>query len=115
MERLATSSPVTEPSSRELGPFGDVFRIAFDQSAIGISVSALSGEYVHVNRAFCDFLGYTGDELRALRIGDLMPPEDLARVNQVKEQLLRGEATETRSERRYIHKSGRTLWALLTN
>ena len=114
MERLATSSPVTELPSRELGSVGDVFRIAFEQSAIGISVSALSGEYVHVNRAFGDFVGYTADELRALRIGDLMPPEDLARVNQVKERLLRGEATETRSERRYNHKSGRPLWALLT-
>ena len=115
MERLATSSPVTDPPSPELGSFGDVFRIAFDQSAIGISVSALSGEYVHVNRAFCDFLGYTSDELRALRVSDLMPAEDLARLTEVKERLLRGEATETRSERRYIHKSGRSLWALLTH
>jgi two-component system, cell cycle sensor histidine kinase and response regulator CckA len=115
MERVATPPAVTvSPPFRNLPALGDVFRIAFEQSAAGISVAAPSGEYLHANLAFCEFVGYSVDELRGLRMSDLMHHDDRGRASELRERMLRGEVVEARWERRYIHKSGLAMWALLT-
>ena len=115
MSAVASPPPVTvSPPFRPLPVLGDVFRIAFEQSSAGISVAAKSGEYLHANTAFCEFVGYSLDELRRLRMTDLMHPEDQRRSRDIIERMLRGDATETRWERRYLHKSGLSLWALIT-
>ncbi len=93
---------------------GDVFRIAFERSAAGISVVSPSGEYLHANRAFSDFVGYSMAELRALNMTDLMHPDERGRAMDLRDRLIAGEMTECRWERRYIHKSGVAVWALLT-
>jgi two-component system cell cycle sensor histidine kinase/response regulator CckA len=99
---------------RNLPILGDVFRIAFEQSAAGISIAAPSGEYLHANSAFCEFVGYSLDELRSMKMFDLMHRDDRERADQLSERLLRGDMTEARWERRYIHKSGLSLWAMIT-
>jgi len=93
---------------------GDVFRIAFEQSAAGISVAAPSGDYLHANLAFCELVGYSVDELRTLRMTDLMHRDDRGKASELRERMLRGDVVEARWERRYIHKSGLAMWALLT-
>ncbi|HJQ21387.1 MAG TPA: PAS domain S-box protein [Gemmatimonadaceae bacterium] len=92
----------------------DVFRVAFENSAAGISVAAPTGEYLHANNAFCDFVGYSLDEIRGLTLIDLAHPDDRARTQELLRRLVGGELTEGRWERRFIHKSGLALWALLT-
>ena len=116
MEQLDNPPFVSdEPPFRNLPGLGDVFRIAYEQSAAGVSIAALSGEYIHANAAFCDFVGYSLGELRMLGMFDLMHPEDRGRASELKERLQRGEVVgRIRWERRYIHKSGQCLWALLT-
>ena len=111
MQRSATEG--VTPPIRLVPAIADVFRIAFEQSASGISVAAITGEYIHANRAFCDFVGYNLDELRTLSMWDLMHPDDRRNGALLKDRMLRGELTETRYERRYIHKSGLALWALI--
>ena len=115
MNRPATTVEAGEPSFRLVPSLADVFRIAFEQSAAGISVTAISGEYIHANAAFCEFVGYSVDELRRLSMYDLMHPDDRGRVSETKDAMLRGELTEARFERRYLHKSGLALWALLSS
>jgi two-component system cell cycle sensor histidine kinase/response regulator CckA len=102
------------PPFRPVPELGDVFRIAFEQSSAGISVAARSGEYLHANTAFCEFVGYSLDELRRLRMTDLMHASDQRRAREIIERMLAGHATEARWERRYLHKSGLSLWALIT-
>jgi PAS domain S-box-containing protein len=92
----------------------DVFRIAFEHSAAGISVATPSGEYLHANRAFCEFVGYSLDELRGMNLMDLVHPEDRRRTAELSERMQTGHLAEARWERRYMHKSGLPLWALLT-
>src|SRR5438046_6497675 len=115
MESVASSPAVTfSPSSKSLPVLGDVFRIAFEQSAAGISVAAPSGEYLHANLAFGELVGYSVDELRTLRMTDLMHRDDRGKASELRERMLRGDVVEARWERRYIHKSGLAMWALLT-
>ena len=115
MECLATPPLVTVPPPfQELPVIADVFRIAFEQAAAGISISGPEGEYFHANSAFCDFVGYSLDELRRLRAHDLLHPDDRRRATELLDRMLSGEMPEARWERRYVHKSGLSLWALLT-
>jgi PAS domain S-box-containing protein len=117
MESVATPSAVTQPipqAVRELPVLGDVFRIAFEQSAAGICISALDGAYLHANAAFCEFVGYSLDELRRLKSEDLLHPDDRRRASELTSRMTSGELHEARWERRYIHKSGLALWAFLT-
>ncbi|MEX2178981.1 MAG: PAS domain S-box protein [Gemmatimonadaceae bacterium] len=115
MPRQATIR-AANPGSKSVSslPLDDVFRVAFEQSAAGISVAAPSGEYLHANPAFCELVGYSLDELRTLSMADLMHKDDQARAADIRNRMLGGDASEARCERRYIHKSGVALWALLT-
>jgi two-component system cell cycle sensor histidine kinase/response regulator CckA len=115
METLATSPSVTAaPPPKQPFKLGDVFRLAFEQSAAGISVVAPSGEYLHANTAFCEFVGYSVEELRTLKITALMHQDDRRKALELWDQMLVGEISEARWERRFIHKSGLGLWALLS-
>ncbi|HYC49828.1 MAG TPA: PAS domain S-box protein [Gemmatimonadaceae bacterium] len=102
------------PTFQELPVVADVFRIAFEQAAAGISISGPESEYLHANLAFCEFVGYSLDELRRLRAHDLLHPDDRRRASEMNARMLSGEMLEARWERRYIHKSGLALWALQT-
>src|SRR5688572_29138586 len=113
MECLATPPSVTHsPPFQELPVVADVFRIAFEQAAAGISISGPTAEYIHANSAFCEFVGYSLDELRRLTAYDLMHPDDRRRATETQVRMLDGEMLEARWERRYIHKSGLSLWGL---
>ena len=46
-----------------------------DQSLDGISLADLGGRYVFVNERFCAMTGYSEDELLAMSVNDLLPPE----------------------------------------
>src|SRR5439155_14674785 len=114
VERPAAPRPMTAAGFGDLPVLADIFRIAFEKAAAGISVAAPNGRYLHANRAFCEFVGYSLDELRSLTIRDLMDPEEQRRGQELFNQMLAGQTGESRWERRYVHKSGLRLWALLT-
>lgn len=75
-----------------------------EQAYDAIFIADLTGQLVFVNPAACELLGYTRDELLEKGIADLVPPEQLATIAEVRERLLRG-GTE-RSERSLVAKSG---------
>ena len=52
MDRPASRVEAAEPAFRLVPALDDVFRIAFEHSAAGISVAAVNGEYVHANRLY---------------------------------------------------------------
>jgi two-component system, NtrC family, sensor kinase len=66
------------PRSSERSRFGSASFL--DQAADAFLVFDDDARYVDVNRRACELLGYTREELLALRISDLIPAEDLAAV-----------------------------------
>jgi PAS domain S-box-containing protein len=56
----------------------------------GIFVADLGGRYTDVNGAGCRMLGYTREEIIGKTIVDLIPPEEVERLQQVKGALLEG-------------------------
>lgn len=90
------------------------FRAAFDYSAVGSSITTLSGQILAVNAACCDLLGYTEDELRSLTFQSVSHPEDLPTDLAMVQELIDGKRTSFQMEKRYIRKDGEIVWALLS-
>jgi PAS domain S-box-containing protein len=90
------------------------FRDAFHYAAIGMALVGLDGRLLDVNPAFCSMLGYCADELRARTFQDLTRPEDLAANLAHARRLLGGEVPAYQMEKRYIHRDGHDVHALLT-
>ncbi len=88
------------------------FRNLFEHSAAGISMTELDGS-IHVNKSFCDMLGYTEEELMSINWATLTHPDDIEGSNQILESLLKGEKSMVSYEKRYICKNGGIVWANL--
>lgn len=89
------------------------FRQAMEHSAIGMALVGLDGRWMTVNRAICELLGYSARELREQSFQQITHPDDLARDLREIERLLAGEIEAYRMEKRYRHKDGHYLWAML--
>jgi len=90
------------------------FRAVFAEAAIGIGIAALDGQFLHVNHAMEDMLGYSVDEFRTRRLGDFVHPDDAADVADGFAELLAGALDAFRSEKRYRHRKGHPIWTRLT-
>lgn len=90
------------------------FVSAFEYSAIGMALVAPDGCWLKVNHALCDLVGYSAEELLKRTFRDITHPDDLEGDQELKNQMLSGEIRTYQKEKRYIHKSGRLVWALLS-
>jgi PAS domain S-box-containing protein len=90
------------------------FREAFDYAAIGKALVALDGRWLKVNRALCDIVGYSEEELLGRPFQDITHPDDLDADLAYVRQLLAGEVRYYHMEKRYFHKNGDVVWILLS-
>ncbi len=90
------------------------FTQAFEHSSVGVGFIGSDGRMFKVNRAMCDILGYHADELVGQNYNDLTHVDDRERSDAYVARLKRGEIESFQHEKRYIHKSGRTVWAILS-
>ncbi len=86
---------------------------AFDLSPIGIALVAPDGRWLRANRALCEIIGYSRNELLATSFQNITHPDDLTAYLELVKQLLDGKRSCFQLEKRYLHKSGRTIWVLL--
>jgi len=85
----------------------------FMTSQIGMALCNREGRYVRVNPAFCDFLGYTSEELLSMRYHDVTHPDDLGLNVDSRAALFEGRRETFQMEKRYVRKDGRPVWALM--
>lgn len=90
------------------------FRVAFTHSAIGMALVSLDGHFLQVNGTLCRILGYSETELLSTKFQSLTVPEDLAPDLAHVRKAIAGEISHFEIEKRYLHKDGRVVWALLT-
>jgi PAS domain S-box-containing protein len=86
------------------------FKIIFESANCGKSITLITGE-IHVNKAFCDLLGYTAEELQNKKWQDITYTDDIEVTQKEVEKLLGGAIKETRFNKRYLHKNGSVIWA----
>lgn len=89
------------------------FRNAMEYSAIGMALVGTEGQWLQANKALCQFLGYSQEELRALTFQQLTWPEDLNNDIEQLQMLARGEINSYSMEKRYYTRAGEVVWALL--
>lgn len=89
------------------------FETAFAAAPIGMTLVSLDGRFMRCNRALCDLLGYTEEELLALTFQDITYPDDLDSDLDHVQRLLSGEAASYTMEKRYVTSAGQVVWVLL--
>lgn len=89
------------------------FRKTFENSANGMAILSLKGDYIKINKAYREILGYSQEELQSKTFKEVTHPEDLEKNALLIKQLIKGERDHYKMEKRYIHKSGKVVWAHL--
>lgn len=92
----------------------ETFRSAMKYATTGMALVSLDGKWLRVNTALCKIIGYSADELMKTDFQTITHPDDLDIDLENLRQLLRGEIKSYQLEKRYFHKDGHTIWALLS-
>jgi PAS domain S-box-containing protein len=92
----------------------ETFRSAMESASIGMALVKLDGRFMKVNGALCTLLGYSEADLLANDFQCITHPDDLHRDLDYLQRTLAGDISRYRMEKRYFHKSGRTIWTLLS-
>lgn len=90
------------------------FRNILDNVPIGVLYTDLDGYVKQANPRFCELTGYSAEELMHLRLADYTHPEDIEQDEELMGQLVRGEIPMFRRHKRYITRSGATVWVQAT-
>lgn len=89
------------------------FESAFEYSPIGMALVSPDGYWLRSNRSVTRFLGYSAQELRTMTFQQLTHPDDLTKDVHLVQKVLDGEIDTFTMEKRYFHKNGSIVWALL--
>ena len=90
------------------------FRLALDEAPIGMALASLDGRFLRVNRALCEIVGYSADELTRLSFQVITHPDDRDADGALATQLTSGEIPRYQLEKRYVRKDGALVDVLLS-
>ncbi len=86
-EDLRVTRDEATRAQRELERSAEQYRNLFEEASDAIFIADANGRYCDVNPAACAMLGYTREELLAMRIADVVPPDELVRLTRAREDL----------------------------
>ena len=89
------------------------FSGAFEHAPIGVALVSPDGHWLRVNKALCDLVGYSEAELLACTFQDITHPDDLEGDLENVRRMLAREIGSYQIEKRYFHKDGHVVAALL--
>ena len=90
-----------------------LFEAAFQHAAIPMAIVAPDGRWLRVNDAVCDLLGYSSAELLGMDFQTITHPDDLDKDLAHVQSLLCGDKNQYWMQKRYFHRNGELVWALL--
>lgn len=91
----------------------DFFRKTFADAPVGMMVSGGNGRYLRVNRALCEFTGYSESELLTMRYSDLTHPDDATREELAAQTEAGSRYQSLQIEKRFRRKDGSEAWAMV--
>ncbi len=116
---VAFAMSVTDISDRKLAEQAlqhseHNFRSIFTNAAIGIDVVDEEGNFIQVNEALSQMLGYSPKELCGMNIFQVTYQDDLGISQTPLVDLFSGKQPNYRLEKRYVRKDGEIFWADLS-
>ncbi|HEY1468320.1 MAG TPA: PAS domain S-box protein [Candidatus Acidoferrum sp.] len=100
----------TKRAEEALRKSEDRWRSVFENSAIGVALTDLNGRFLATNHVYQTMVGYTEEELRALRFLDVTH-EDCREANwALITELLEGKRRQFQIEKKYRRKDGTSIW-----
>ncbi|MFP5385210.1 MAG: PAS domain S-box protein [Bacteriovoracia bacterium] len=92
----------------------DLFINAFEFASIGMALVSPEGKFLKVNKSLCELLECEDDKLTSLDFQQITHPDDLQKDLALLEEVLQGKRASYQMEKRYISKSGKVVWAILS-
>jgi two-component system sensor histidine kinase UhpB len=91
------------------------FRTLFEQAAVGVALlETKTGRYVRINQKYCEFLGYSSEEMLQKELQDVTFPDNIQTNLDNNALLITGAIREFSIEKRYIRKDGTVVWGKLS-
>lgn len=90
------------------------FAAAFDNAPHAMALVGSDGTLLHVNRAFCRMLGFSGEELVDANISLITHPDDLQTEWEQRQRLARADIGRYELMQRYLSKDGEPVWIRLS-
>jgi PAS domain S-box-containing protein len=111
-----TLNDITERKQAEaaLKDSEERFRRAFEDVATGMALVKLDGQFLKVNHALCQMLGYSEATLMAMTFSEITHPDDLQNSLEFQHQAQAGQVVCQQLEQRCLHQQGHTVWTQLT-
>lgn len=110
-EQAEKHSEILQQQSTALQESEERFRSAFTYAPIGIGLVSPIGDWLKVNRALCEILGYTEEEFLLSDFQSMLYKEDLGETLTKIHELISEKISNCQMEQRYLHKDGKTVWA----
>jgi two-component system, cell cycle sensor histidine kinase and response regulator CckA len=94
-------------TGQRLAESEDRFRLLFEHGGVGMALLSPDGDFVQVNPALLQMLGYSAEELIGRHLLDVMYEEDRGHSN-----VLRGkpDTPQYEREKRFVHRAGSIVW-----
>ena len=90
------------------------FETIFEHTAVGIALLKLDGSPFRVNKALCNLLGCSENELLTMNYFFLLPQAEVNKMRGNLPELMQGKISSYQSEHECIRRSGESLWVKST-
>jgi diguanylate cyclase (GGDEF)-like protein/PAS domain S-box-containing protein len=90
------------------------FRALFEHAAVGIGVGDVEGHILTANRSLLEMFGCGLEDLRRVRVTDLVHPEDSPEVWDAYDSLVTGRRESFQCDKPYYRGDGEVVWTHLT-
>jgi PAS domain S-box-containing protein len=86
------------------------FRHAFTNASVGFAITDMRGVVLHINKHYCQIIGYAENEMIGRSFASVTHPDDVARKQVLNQKLIAGEISDFIVEKRYRCKNGEVAW-----
>jgi PAS domain S-box-containing protein len=108
---LVTDITERKLAEKKLHESKERFRKIFEEGPLGMAMASLTtGKFISVNKAFCNMLGFTEEELMELTFRDVTYLDDRSADVEAVRRLREDQIQKHTTEKRYQTKNGKVIW-----